>query len=55
MLFMMRNTTTSDNTTFSRAIDGLRSCLPQTWRVDVIEQRAYIPGPDAVVRVIGPD
>lgn len=55
MLCMMRNTTTSDNTTFIRALDGLRSCLPQTWRVDVIEERAQAPGPDAVVRVAGPD
>ncbi len=55
MLCMMRNTTTSDNNKFSRALDELRSCLPRTWRVDVVEQRAYIPGPDAVVRVVGPD
>lgn len=55
MLCMMRNTSTSDNTTFTRALDELRSRLPQTWRVDVIDQRAYVPGPDAVVRVVGPD
>ena len=51
----MRNTPTSDNTTLSRALDELRSRLPQTWCVEVIEQRAYVPGPDAVVRLVGPD
>jgi len=55
VLCMMRNTTTSDNTTFSRALGELRSRLPETWRVDVVEQRAYVPGPDAVVRVVGPN
>jgi len=55
MLCMMRNKTTSDNTTFTRALDELRSCLPQAWCVDVIERRAYVSGPDAVVRVVGPD
>lgn len=54
VLCMMRNTTTSDNTTFSRALDELRSSLPETWRVDVVEQRAYVPGPDAVIRVASP-
>ena len=55
MLCMMRNTTTSDNTTFSRALDELRSRLPETWRVEAVEGQAYAPGPDAVVRVVGPD
>ena len=55
MLCMMRNSETSDNTTFSRALDELRSRLPETWRVEVVEERAYAPGPDAVVRVVGPD
>jgi len=55
MLCMMRNTDISDNTIFARALDELRSRLPRTWRVEVIDQRAYVPGPDAVVRVAGPD
>ena len=55
MLCIMRNSNTSDNTIFSRALDELRSRLPQTWRIDVIEELAYVPGPDAVVRVVGPD
>jgi hypothetical protein len=52
---MMRNISISDNTTFSRALDELRSRLPETWRVDVVGERACVPGPDAVVRVTGPD
>jgi hypothetical protein len=52
---MMRNTTISDNTTFSRALDELRPRLPETWRVDVVGDRAFVPGPDAVVRVTGPN
>lgn len=55
MLCMMRNKPTSDNTTLSRALAELRSRLPETWRVDVVEERAYVPGPDAVVRVMGPE
>ncbi len=55
MLCMMRNTTTSDNTTLSRALTEIRSRLPETWRVDVVEGPAFIPGPDAVVRVVGPN
>ncbi len=51
----MRNTTTSDNTTLARTLGELRSRLPETWCVDVVDQRAYVPGPDAVVRVVGPD
>jgi len=52
---MMRNATTSDNTTFSRALNELRSRLPETWRVDVVEERGYVLGPDAVVRIVGPN
>lgn len=55
MLCMMRNTDISGNTIFARALDELRSRLPQTWRLEVIDQRAYVPGPDAVVRIVGPD
>ena len=55
MLCMMRNTTISDNTTLTRALDELRSSLPQKWCVEVIDQLRYVPGPDAVVRIVGPD
>ncbi len=55
MLRMMRNTDISGNTILTRALDELRSRLPRTWRLEVIDQRAYVPGPDAVVRVVGPD
>jgi len=55
MLCMMRNTDMSDNTILIRALDELRSRLPRTWGVEVIDRRAYVPGPDAVVRVVGPD
>ena len=55
MLCMMRNTDISDNTILARALDDLRSRLPLTWRVEVIDRRACVPGPDAVVRVVGPD
>ena len=55
MLCMMRNTNISDNTILTRALDELRSRLPRTWGVEVIDRRAYAPGPDAVVRVVGPD
>lgn len=55
MLCMMRNIDVSDNTILTRALDELRSRLPETWRVEVAEERAYASGPDAVVRIVGPD
>ncbi len=51
----MRNSTTSDNTTLSRALAELRSRLPGEWRIDVLDEPAYVSGPDAVARVFAPD
>lgn len=51
---MMRNSTVSDNTTIAKSLDELRSRLPDAWRVEVIEERAYRPGVDAIVQVTAP-
>ena len=51
---MMRNRWLSDNTILTRALDELRSRLPETWRVEVVHERDPAPEPDAVVRVVGP-